>query len=100
MHANSRDDSCFFFFFILIRFKCNGIAVWVDWILDDERAEYSTVTSGPVVATEVGKTVQWDVHSRQGVSLLGNREMPSVFDYALRCDFESAECTIEFKPVS
>ncbi|XP_065160684.1 protein arginine N-methyltransferase 7 isoform X2 [Atheta coriaria] len=81
-------------------FKCNGIAVWVDWILDDERAEYSTVTSGPVVATEVGKTVQWDVHSRQGVSLLGNREMPSVFDYALRCDFESAECTIEFKPVS
>lgn len=53
------------------------MAVWTDWLLSgaDDASDKSTVTSGPIGPVAVGKLIEWDMHSRQGVHLL-----PHAFD--------------------
>lgn len=46
---------------------CNGIALWVDWILDAD--EKYVVSTGPSAPIRVDHQVSWDMHSRQGVYL-------------------------------
>ncbi|KAJ8670527.1 hypothetical protein QAD02_001786 [Eretmocerus hayati] len=53
---------------IVVDGSCNGIAIWVDWHLDDEIC----VSSGPVEEIVPGSRVSWDWYSRQGVHLLSN----------------------------
>jgi len=43
--------------------SCNGVALWVDWLLDEE----TSVSGGPTAPVVVGEDIQWDVHSKQGV---------------------------------
>jgi len=42
---------------------CNGVALWVDWVLNDE----VSVSGGPSAPVIVGENVQWDINSKQGV---------------------------------
>ena len=42
---------------------CNGVALWVDWVLDDE----ISVSGGPVAPVVVGENINWDINSKQGV---------------------------------
>ncbi|CAD7083536.1 unnamed protein product [Hermetia illucens] len=48
----------------------NGIALWVDWSLDGSDKERRNVTTGPVLAPEIGNYISWDLYTRQGVHLL------------------------------
>lgn len=43
----------------------NGIALWVDWHLDDE----NIVTCGPIAPIEINEFIKWDIHTRQGVCI-------------------------------
>jgi len=43
----------------------NGMALWMDWHLDDD----VTISTGPVETVSFGTDVSWDVHSKQGVHL-------------------------------
>lgn len=49
--------------------SCNGIALWVDFVLDEE----NIVTTGPTETIVPGEYVTWDCYSRQGVYLFGGR---------------------------
>ncbi|XP_011504420.1 PREDICTED: protein arginine N-methyltransferase 7 [Ceratosolen solmsi marchali] len=44
---------------------CNGIAIWVNWDLDDD----IVVTSGPIEEIIPGSRISWDPYTRQGVQL-------------------------------
>jgi protein arginine N-methyltransferase 7 len=44
---------------------CNGIAIWVDWDLDDD----ITVSSGPIDDIIPGSRISWDPYTRQGVQI-------------------------------
>ncbi len=48
--------------------KLNGIALWVDWQLD----ENTTVSGGPVTPVTLNQNVHWDAHSKQAVYFLKN----------------------------
>lgn len=48
--------------------SCNGIAIWLDWILDLE----SVISTGPTSDVVPGKRISWDFHTRQGVFLFRN----------------------------
>ncbi|XP_048514187.1 protein arginine N-methyltransferase 7 isoform X2 [Athalia rosae] len=50
---------------ILMQGHCNGIALWVDWILDST----TEVTTGPIHDTNPGSDISWDPYTRQGVYL-------------------------------
>ena len=41
----------------------NAIALWMDWDLDSE----TTVSGGPTASVQLGRQVEWDRHSKQGV---------------------------------
>ena len=44
----------------------NGLALWMDWTLDEEHV----LSGGPVQAVQVGQEVHWDMDSKQGVHFL------------------------------
>lgn len=46
--------------------RCNGIALWMDYMLDD----ITQLTSGLVAPPTAGQNLQWDMHTRQGVHIL------------------------------
>ncbi|XP_017772742.1 PREDICTED: protein arginine N-methyltransferase 7 [Nicrophorus vespilloides] len=75
--------------------SCNGVAFWVDWIVDVGNSRKTTITTGPIVPCEVGVEVQWDVHSRQGVCLLGHRQLKNELKYSFKYDYKSGQ--IKFK---
>lgn len=41
----------------------NGVALWIDWQLD----ENTTISGGPTLPVTLGQNIQWDVHSKQAV---------------------------------
>lgn len=43
----------------------NGIAIWIDWYLDEE----TMVSCGPIDDVAPGQRINWDPHTRQGVHL-------------------------------
>lgn len=80
--------------------QCNGIALWVDWKLNDSDSEKYTVTTGPTTSPiEIGEFITWDFHTRQGVHLLP-RPMAMKTDSELQCDIcfvaESGSLTFKF----
>uniref|UniRef100_A0A1I8N5W2 Protein arginine N-methyltransferase n=2 Tax=Musca domestica TaxID=7370 RepID=A0A1I8N5W2_MUSDO len=54
--------------------SCNGIALWVDWLLDSTGNPKSIVSSGPTEPIEVGKHVKWNMFVRQGVHLMSQTQ--------------------------
>ncbi|XP_037809355.1 protein arginine N-methyltransferase 7 [Lucilia sericata] len=54
--------------------SCNGIALWVDWLLDNTSRTKSIVSSGPMEPIETGKFIKWDMFGRQGVHLIGKAQ--------------------------
>lgn len=41
----------------------NGVAMWIDWQLD----ETASVSSGPTMPPTLGQNIKWDIHSKQAV---------------------------------
>ncbi|CAH1119806.1 unnamed protein product [Phaedon cochleariae] len=71
---------------------CNGIALWVDWNLDD--SPKSTVTTGPVLPIQVGEKIHWDMYTRQGVCLFSGRTDKEV-PYSFKFDFSDGNITFK-----
>lgn len=71
---------------------CNGLALWVDWHLDD--SPKGTVSTGPTEPIVVGKKIQWDMYTRQGVCLFPNKAVQSL-QYKFSFDFKDGN--ISFK---
>ena len=46
--------------------NCNGIALWMDWQLD----ECTSIGGGPTLPVTIGQNVHWDMHSKQAVYFL------------------------------
>ncbi|XP_065213490.1 protein arginine N-methyltransferase 7 [Planococcus citri] len=42
---------------------CNGVVLWVKWILSDD----VSISTGPVQDVTVGEKVVWDMYSKQGI---------------------------------
>ncbi len=57
-------SSCLKFYFFRTGI-CNGLVLWTDWILNEE--DDIRISTGPSEEVTVGKTVTWDVYSKQGV---------------------------------
>lgn len=73
-----------FFPFICRCGTCNGVALWVEWVFENESS--IVVSTGPIIQPEIGDTIKWDVHTRQGVTLFQERnvrELGYIFNF--RC---------------
>ena len=62
----------------------NGIALWMDWELEDNIC----ISSGPVVQPKQKDVIEWDMHSKQGVyfcqnPLVESKDMVIKFDTTL-----------------
>ncbi|XP_058792980.1 protein arginine N-methyltransferase 7 [Phymastichus coffea] len=78
----------------LVNGSCNGIAIWIDWHLDDD----ITITSGPVLEVIPGSRVSWDLYTRQGVHL--PYKITQVTNQNLlihKFDFDPREGTVQFQ---
>lgn len=71
---------------------CNGIALWVEWHLDD--TPKSIINSGPVAPIEIGQKVKWDMYTRQGVVLFPNKTAKTI-DYTFTFDFGEGNISFE-----
>lgn len=89
MKSKQKNNTHFYECFIFILYNrsgsCNGIALWVDWKLNGDDDPKSTVSSGPCAKVEIGKFIDWDYHSRQGVHLLPHAH-PVLPNKVLICD--------------
>ncbi|XP_023027368.2 arginine methyltransferase 7 [Leptinotarsa decemlineata] len=72
--------------------ECNGIALWVDWNLDD--SPDSTITTGPIRPIEIGKNIHWDMYTRQGVCLFPGRNHKEI-EYNFKFDFHDGNITFK-----
>jgi len=52
----------------------NGMALWIDWHLNEELS----MTTGPRQEVVVGQDVEWDVHAKQGVHLFPKHKSVNV----------------------
>lgn len=71
--------------FILSATPCNGIAFWAEWNLDD--SPRNVISSGTISEPVVDEDIQWDMNTRQGVTLFNNRSADPI-DY-----------NFQFKPI-
>uniref|UniRef100_A0AAR5PHY3 Protein arginine N-methyltransferase n=1 Tax=Dendroctonus ponderosae TaxID=77166 RepID=A0AAR5PHY3_DENPD len=71
---------------------CNGVALWANWNLDDSPKR--TVSTGPVGEIILGKKIQWDMYTRQGVCLFSNK-LSSRLEYNFT--FDVNEGSINFQ---
>ncbi|XP_072401270.1 protein arginine N-methyltransferase 7 [Diabrotica undecimpunctata] len=71
---------------------CNGIALWIDWYLTDSTK--SSITTGPISPVVIGEKIDWDMHTRQGVSLFPGKLVTQI-DYSFSINFK--EGNIIFK---
>jgi len=69
----------------------NGVALWMEWSLDEE----TVVSGGPVSEVLVGQNVAWDMDSKQGVHLVKNPAIGSRLHYKI--DFIPSEGDLSFK---
>lgn len=72
--------------------QCNGIALWVDWKLNDSDSTKYVISTGHTSPIHIGEFIEWDFHTRQGVHLL-SRPKTMKADSELQCD-------ISFVPVT
>ncbi|XP_030752768.1 protein arginine N-methyltransferase 7 [Sitophilus oryzae] len=72
--------------------SCNGVTFWVEWCIDG--SPKSTISTGPVHPVSVGKSVEWDKYTRQGVYLLPSSTLENI-----NCRFciDLNEGSIKFK---
>lgn len=49
--------------------NCNGIALWIDWHLDDSNLQKNIVSTGSKIQITPGEYIDWDIYSLQGVHL-------------------------------
>ncbi|XP_014226087.1 protein arginine N-methyltransferase 7 isoform X1 [Trichogramma pretiosum] len=83
----------------IIRFSesgsCNGIALWVDWHLDQDNE--IVVSSGPIVKIIPGERLSWDPYTRQGVHLPYEiKNVSSENSLRIRHKFNPKEGTMHF----
>ncbi|XP_051157383.1 protein arginine N-methyltransferase 7 [Leptopilina boulardi] len=73
---------------------CNGIALWIDWKLDDD----VIISSGPQESIKSGAQVIWDPHTKQGVHLLKNiKSVKSKDTLSWSFDFKPNEGLMKFE---
>merc|ERR1712181_192294 len=70
-----------------------GVALWMDWQLDEE----TTVSSGPKAKGLSGSKVCWEPDSKQGVHLLPAPKSASSLTYSAVFDPEEGDFTFTFK---
>lgn len=68
--------------------NCNGMALWMEWHLDDE----TTISNGPKEPVEVGDNINWDIHSHQGVFFFPQDQK------SLLSANSKVQCRIRFNP--
>nr|XP_022901940.1 protein arginine N-methyltransferase 7-like [Onthophagus taurus] len=73
--------------------ECNGLALWVDWIFDEE--ENIKISSGPTETVYVNTEIQWNIHVRQGVHLMRGKKCPGNIGYSFK--FDNKLGVIKFK---
>lgn len=49
-----------------IKKSCNGVALWVEWLVDDDNCR----SCGPETSIIVGELIKWKMQHRQGVHLI------------------------------
>lgn len=81
-------------FFAFRNLDCNGIALWVEWYLDNSPS--NIINTGPLQTIEIGQKVQWDMYTRQGVILFPNKLMNSV-EYRFEMNIPKGTITFECK---
>jgi len=69
-----------------------GVALWVDWQLDEE----TTVSSGPRAKVLPGSKVEWEPDSKQGVYLLPAPTPATSLSYSATFDPEEGDFTFAF----
>lgn len=76
---------------------CNGIALWMDWVLDPK--EECIVSTGPTAEVQIDHQVSWDMHSRQGVYLFVEA-IPQVASFTFSTVFcpQNGSISFDFKP--
>lgn len=73
---------------------CNGIALWIDWKLDDD----VIISSGPQESIKSGAQVIWDPHTKQGVHLLKTiKSVKSKDTLSWSFDFKPNEGLMKFE---
>ena len=70
---------------------CNGIALWVDWLIDNANHCKSIVTTGAIQPIINGEFVQWDMFHRQGVLLIGKAQQ-------VEAEKQKVQWNVTFKP--
>jgi hypothetical protein len=72
----------------------SGVALWMDWHLDDEHC----LSGGPTSPVVAGREVEWDLHSKQGVHLFPNPQRCQKGVSAVRCGvtFKPSDGDVEF----
>jgi hypothetical protein len=65
------------------------MALWMEWHLLDDEDEAAVVSGGPVDHVKVGRQINWDVHSKQGVHFFQQWKDQQI---------KSVQCEVIFKP--
>ncbi|XP_043471337.1 protein arginine N-methyltransferase 7 isoform X2 [Leptopilina heterotoma] len=74
--------------------SCNGIALWIDWKLDND----IIISSGPQEIIKPGEPIIWDQHIKQGVHLLKNTKIVKSKDtLSWSFDFKPKEGFMKFE---
>ncbi|XP_034251100.1 protein arginine N-methyltransferase 7-like [Thrips palmi] len=78
--------------------QCNGVALWVDWVLDEEAQ--NVISTGPTEEVQIGHQVNWNLHSRQGVYLFPEAiaQVPNL-TFTTVFNPTSGVISFDFKPV-
>lgn len=74
--------------------KFNGIAIWIDWQLNE--SPKSVISTGPKAPIETENFIQWSMHDRQGVYFVAQPHKQAV-SYKVRYQLEMNQLDFEFK---
>ena len=45
----------------------NGMALWMEWILDEAANPVTKISNGPICDPQIGELIQWERNCKQGV---------------------------------
>lgn len=82
---------CYLLFVFFSNSKYNGIALWIEWILDDN--DKNVISTGPTVPPTINQFIQWDMHTRQGVHFLESKNKDGICS---KIDFDVKNGLIKF----
>jgi len=66
------------------------MALWMEWHLLDDDEDALVVSGGPVDHVTIGRQINWDVHSKQGVHFFQHWKRDQRIN--------SVQCEVIFKP--